>query len=399
MSERPLSPDRAKRLICYSTAVLVALSMNMINLGAVFYLRDHRSATGSQIGLFSAMFWLGYSGGCHLLQPRLRHWSAARAVQASLAAMSLIVLLYVFVPWLPLLFLLALCKGLALSLFWPIVMGWITAGMEGRDLNRELARFNLAWSSGMIVGPYIAGWLSDFDSTFTILVGSALYVVGAAFLIVIGELQPEVRLTVSGGTPQDRGTDTVDRSTPLRFPAWLGLFATFAALGVIINVFPLAAREELGMMPSTVGVLFLQRSLLSTLTFLVLGQVIFWHFRLWPMLVSMVTLALLHVALIGMESLSVLVVLFGAMGILMSLCYNASLFHGAAGSPDRTARMAMHESIIGGGIVLGSIGGGWLYQYHGTVAVYATTAAALLAAAGAQLWLYYLLLSRRQSVG
>ena len=46
----------------------------------------------------------------------------------------------------------------------------------------------------------------------------------------------------------------------------------------------------------------------------------------------------------------------------MGLVYNESVFHGISGSRSRAGRMAIHESTLNTGSVIGSITGGVIYQ-------------------------------------
>jgi predicted MFS family arabinose efflux permease len=49
-------------------------------------------------------------------------------------------------------------------------------------------------------------------------------------------------------------------------------------------------------------------------------------------------------------------------GVFTALGYVNSLFHGAAGSSHRVARMAIHESLLSAGLCVGASLGGIVYQ-------------------------------------
>jgi predicted MFS family arabinose efflux permease len=51
--------------------------------------------------------------------------------------------------------------------------------------------------------------------------------------------------------------------------------------------------------------------------------------------------------------------------VFTALGYVHSLFHGAAGSSHRVARMAIHESLLSAGLCVGASAGGMAYQKAG----------------------------------
>jgi DHA1 family multidrug resistance protein-like MFS transporter/DHA1 family quinolone resistance protein-like MFS transporter len=68
------------------------------------------------------------------------------------------------------------------------------------------------------------------------------------------------------------------------------------------------------------------------------------------------------------------------LGLLVSLIYNNSVFHGLSGSSQRAHRMAVHEALLAGGAVTGSMAGGLIFQNSGFAAVlYVCLAAAVIA--------------------
>ncbi len=50
--------------------------------------------------------------------------------------------------------------GVAMAFFWPYAMGWASYGYEGKALNRQLGYYNRAWSSAVIIGPFLGARLA-----------------------------------------------------------------------------------------------------------------------------------------------------------------------------------------------------------------------------------------------
>lgn len=373
-----LTPRGARRLVVFPAGLTVAFCLNLVNLGIVFFLREERQATAGQIGIYTAIAWLSYAVGCQVMPQRFASRSAARTVMGSLCGLSFCMLLVLYVQPLPLLYVIAGVHGVCLSLFWPVVMAWATHKLEAAALNRAMGWFNLSWSTGMVAGPFVAGWLCDIHSVWSIAVAAILFSLLAGWIVVMTELQPQAREQRTGGERTSQVVDQPDLGTPLRFPSWLGVWATFVSVGMLMTVFPLVADEQMGLSRSFIGTLFLIRSLVTTLCFLWLARVSFWHHRGWPLLAAMAILTALHVWLVIAESKVVLSLLFCLIGLASAFTYNMSMFHGAAGSTNRTSRMAIHESLIGGGIVAGSFAGGWLAEHVGAVSAFYATAGLLL---------------------
>ncbi|MCI7606508.1 MAG: MFS transporter, partial [Spirochaetales bacterium] len=55
--------------------------------------------------------------------------------------------------------------------------------------------------------------------------------------------------------------------------------------------------------------------------------------------------------------------LFALYGAVFALSYNLSIFHGAEGAKERHKRMVIHEVLLTIGTILGSLIGGFVYQY------------------------------------
>jgi DHA1 family multidrug resistance protein-like MFS transporter/DHA1 family quinolone resistance protein-like MFS transporter len=183
------------------------------------------------------------------------------------------------------------------------------------------------------------------------------------------------------GTPPGENGDQAQpgRSTLLRYPAWLGHFACFFAVGMLGVVFPIAGRNDLGLRESVIGALFLGRSLANAAAFFCLGRTQFWHFRPSVMLGGVALAAAGFGALAAAHSPAGLLPVFVLVGAMTGLIYSESIFHGASGSKDRAARMAIHEAVLSGGMLTGSIAGGSVFQRWGASAAYGMSAGVLLA--------------------
>ena len=372
-----------KTAVILPSAFLVAIALGQVTFGMIFFLRDFYNASPVQIGLFSAGWSLSYFLGCLFIRP-LFNWMLPRysiILATSLAGATVLGIL--LQPTLPVAFVLFGLFGASLSFFWPPIMGWLSYRKEDAELNRVMTRFNIGWSTAMAVSPLLAGFLTELDPRISIGIGVIIFVATAILVLLASLTLPRIR--------NDRHRETTakaesgeDRSTPLRFPAWVGAMTSFITLGVIINIFPLFAREVLLIREGHIGILQFTRALSMVLGFIILGRTSFWHFRGRQMLIIQAVVALATLAALFAHSFSAFLFIFPVFGLAIALVYQNSLFHGVSGSTARAKRMAIHEAALTAGMVGGSGLGGLIYQAVSMQAVFLYCVVMILAGVAVQ---------------
>jgi MFS family permease len=370
--------------VIYPAAFLVAASLTMMLLGLNFYVQDVFGAGGAEVGALFALYFGVYIGGCLLIRPLTDGIAPRYLIIAATALMGTLDLSLLLARSLTVVFILFAVFGTSISLFWPPLMGWLSAGSEGKQLNRKTSRFNISWSTGAIIGPIVGGWLSDKDTAAPLWASGALLLFTSAMVIGAVLTLPRLREEVVSGGENADGSPAEDRSTRFRFPAWVGAFTTFTALSVLLNIFPVFGREELHLSKSAIGGIVFCRSLFMSVGFVLLGRHSFWNFRAGPMLLGQLLLAGCVAMLIGARGAIAIGALFCASGFFMAAAYASSLFHGAAGSIRRTQRGAIHESLLATGQVSGSFVGGIIYATFSISWTYRFCLAVLLAGLVAQ---------------
>ncbi len=281
--------------------------------------------------------------------------------------------------------------GLAMSFFWPPIMGWLSQDIEGSRLGKSMSFFNLTWSGGIIIGPLLAGILSAISPEIPLYVGSALFLLTGVIIAGGSILLPQIRADRGNDQSPERESGRVDMSTVLRYPGWIGLFTTFVVIGMMINIFPVFARDELFLKKELIGLLMQSRTFIATFVFIILGQTTFWHFKITPMITGQIGLACLVILMNFTSSPLVLAFLIAFIGALRALSYNSSLFHGVSGSINRTGRMAIHEALLATGLIFGSSFGGVVYQKYSMTVVYYFCGSIVFLGAVIQSGLYLLL--------
>lgn len=298
--------------------------------------------------------------------------------------------LFLLAPSMALAFVVYFLYGLLTGLFWPPLMTWLSSGLEGQALSKATNTFSLSWSSGGAIAPFVAGLLCELGLDIPVYVGIAIFALTGAVMAASGKLVPSPArggAAVATGPETDPPTREADHSTPLRFPAWIGAFMIYAVLAVFSNIFPLFAKDELGLSESRIGLLLLVRASFAALGFWALGRFGFWHFRRRYIALGLLLLLLLDLAFVFVHAPAGFALGLAALGLVQALCYNSSIFYGASGAWDRARRMTIHEALLTAGQILGSIGGGMAYQAFTWQTVFVFLAVVVAGGLAAQLFL------------
>lgn len=362
-----------KAYVLLSAAFVANMGIGILNFSLVFYMRDVFNSTASEIGWFSSTWAFSYFIGCFALHKLSRKIGAHRSIASAVLGMLFVVISMQFSTTVILMFVLYGLFGFITALFWPPLMGWISEGFEGHELNRMMGFFNLSWSTGLVISPYLGGLLLESNLSYPLVFAAGLYglLTVALFLVPI---------LFSSIVPQraDSRIDipVSDSSTSLRYITWLGNFTGYIIFGVLVFVFPLYAREELLFAESSIGLLLLFRAFFSTFIFVFAGRMSWWHFNKAYMLIMQLLMVVFALFIPYLKSWISFAAGLSLFGILFAGGYSNSIFHGVSGSIYREKRMAIHEAVLTVGVITGAIGGGEIYQHWGMITAFNSAAAA-----------------------
>lgn len=357
----------------YPSAFLVSLAVGFVIFGLIFFARDVLQFEPGRIGLLVGTWPLTYCVSCLLIRPLFGPVPPRFLMIGSCVTMGLSVMALLVFRSPDVVFPLFALFGFALGLFWTPVMGWLSVGSEGTALSRLISRFNVSWGVGNMISPFLCGWLYQIRPLLPLQLGAGLFFWVAAYVAWGSLALPRVRGDRSSGVADENPTET-DQSTPLRFPAWIGLWANYFGIGLLNAVFPLAGRVELGMDSAQVGFAFLLLNMLNVVFFMILGRWEGWHFRSWPMQVSTGLRILLFLLMMAVGGRIPVYVLMALIGIPYAVAYSSSVFHGCSGTIHRARRMAIHEGVLTAAMVLGSVAGGFLYEHGSSNVAYGVAA-------------------------
>ncbi len=341
-----------------------------------FLAQQHMEAKSAQVGLIAALYQGPYVFAVLAGRPLLDRIDPR--VQAALSNLLLAVSAcgMVFATTLNQLLVLVTISGLATSWLWPPVMGRVSAGLEGTALNRRLGRFNAAWSTGMVLGPLIGGYLYSWHISAPFWGAVAYHLISAVLLMTCS---PDVR----PARPSPQRAESALEIEPaqvacFRRMARVALVSGYVSLGLLRFQLPVLAEQELEMNPARFGKIGMFLSLTMALGFWALGRHPWWHFRarwLWVFQAVLACSLLLAYAASGAFALFLCA---GITGVGISFLYASHLYYGVTGGARRSRRMAIHEVLVSAGFLIGAYGGGLLADVIGLRAPYVVGCGALL---------------------
>lgn len=306
----------------------------------------------SAVGLAGTVVTLTYLVSC-LVAPRIgKVVGRQRLVIAACAPTLLILASMAASRSIPVLFLLVGLFGITAGMFWPALVGWLSAGQQGELLNRRLGRFNAAWSAGGIVG--------------TLAAGPLLARPWLPFVVAIAIESITIALVASAPRPADDSPEVAEHvatAVPASKAMMRVAALVFAAawLGMGVLRYPLvSAINALSLGPRTHSVIAAALSLTLTIVFYFLGRSNGWQRS--PMVVIgagiVAAAALGSIALCGRGWTMGALVVIATAG--MAVGAQADLYWRASKGSDRSASMAAHEVLASVVFAVGSWGGGWV---------------------------------------
>ena len=329
-------------------------SIVIFNFTLVYYLREC-GIDSVGIGLASSIYPTLYFLGCIFMPKFLPSLNGKARILAANIGMAFTGLVLTFIKNEALIMTDLVFYGLFQSLLWTNMETWITGGKEGGELTSRLTLFNFSWSFSVGLATSFSGFVSEYSTRLSIWSGCVFFLISALLVALSGRSYDSKK--------EKEEIVSEDHSSPLRFPSWAGVLLVYTGYSLVLTVFPQYAMDTLGYSESVTGNILLFRGISVTIAFLIMQKARVWQKGVGPILGSQAFFAILTFLMLFLRSVAAFAILFALYGFVFALSYDLSIFHGAEGAKDRHKRMVIHEVLLTIGTIIGSLVGGFVYQY------------------------------------
>ncbi len=353
-----------KNILILSTSFFIQFANVAIILALVYYLKIKFQIDAKLIGIIMSINTISYFIFCLLLMRITEKITPLHCIEIGLFSLFVYSFLIINVNNLTIICILQIFYGFSFCFIWPPLSGWLNRNKEGDRLGKTNSFFNLSWSSGSAFGPIIAGILIGKNLTFTFIISGFIFFILLIILLVISNIYTSLKIEKSEKINADESS-TKDKSTPVRYYSWIGLFLVFLIYTVINNIFPIYALDVLNLGSEWSGSIISIKGFITVFFFWILGKNSWWHFKLRYTIGSQTVLAIFCLVASYIKSIAAITIFFSLIGILLAFMYESSLFHGMSGTKHKSRRMTIHELSLSLGTVGGNIFGGKIYNKLG----------------------------------
>ncbi len=280
--------------------------------------------------------------------------------------------------------LMAAC-GCGMALFWPVLEAWLSEEGDADEIRRGLGGFNVSWSAGGALGPFVGGILYTLSATLAFMFAASGMLL-VAWLALLHK-KPKAAAGHDVAVAPENDVEPVPRS--LLYAAWIANFASWFAISEIRVLFPRLGLD-LGMQPWVIGTIMFSLGVALTAMFHVMGASGRWHGKASPLLCAQAFIIVLLFLSIRFDSAFALGIVFAGLGVGFGVTYSYSLYCSIVGSLNKGAASGRHEMVLGIGALLGPLMGGIAAEmFHTQRAPYVLSAGLVLAAMAAEIFILW----------
>ncbi len=311
---------------------------------------DRFSASPFELGILGFLINFLYSFFTFLAGITRLKFHRAKLLKISTFILFLIFPLFPFLPHLYGVIALFGLYGILQSWIWPALQ----AGLHHRDeksLSRTTGNYNIAWSSGNILGAYLGGKIYEISFSFPFFLASFIYLL--MFLILKDISLPS--------PPEEAPSLSSPYPYYLRISRIFNLL-NFMAIGAILFLFPKLAKLY-GFTPSLIGILFSVFFAGRGVFFFLWRIYTGWRYRFLPLFLAP-SLSILTLFILYLFSSPIWIGLgFLFLSISNTLIYSAALLATLDLKSSGMVTSEINESILGAGLFLGPLLTGWVSRF------------------------------------
>jgi MFS family permease len=263
----------------------------------------------------------------------------------------------------------SMLTGMFTAIFWPPMMGWVSTGYENEALSHRLGSYNMSWSTGSWISPYLGGLLVSIGSTWPMAVAAVTVLIcfaGVRFARNPQRDKAVIAARQSSAAPYEFHHDLA----AFRWMARVALVTGFVCLGLLRSQLGLLFKFELGYSEATYGIAITILCAANFVVFTAAGRMHKWHYVRWLFWGTQAATAAAMLLIVYCPYLWILFTAAGIVGICEGFAYVSHMFYGISGGKRRSGLMALHEFLLSSGFVIGSVAGGYISDSFGRYVPY-----------------------------
>ncbi len=384
--------DRKLILMCVS-AFILTISVNIFWVSIPFLVKA-AGGSDSMVGLcFTANLGL-YLLGCFAVRGFLDKLDPYKtAVTSNIFMFIILGVLYLTVLSgaksniaLIVLIFAAAVQGAATAFYWPPMMGCVSRGYEGADLNKRLGLYNASWSGSEIAGVLLGGFLDEWNLAGAM--GICTLIMGLA-VIATSLTKMTVAMPFRANSAGFENADVNQLTARFKTISRVGVISAFICVGAVRSQLGLLLKFELGWGESMFGIMLTFVAAAVWVGFVWMGRTHFWHYNTGLFAVIQILFIPAMCLIIFSKSFAVICAAAVVVGIGKAFMYKSHLFYNISGTLNRSRAMAVHEAVLSIGFVAGFFCGGFISDMFGRYAPYWFCIAAIAAAIAVEFVLYH----------
>ncbi|MBN1788284.1 MAG: MFS transporter [Sedimentisphaerales bacterium] len=260
-------------------------------------------------------------------------------------------------------------NGIITAFFWPVMMGWISTGYEGAELTKRFGFYNVTWGMANMVFPIIGGYLMEINYFLPLVLAGSMAVLCLVTVCLVKCISESLE-------PPKRSDSTIvsqemyRQSRQFLWMSRAALFSTFICMGVFRSHLGIFYKFQLGFSESSYGWAISLMCLFNVTVFWMMARSHYWHHNKYLFAITQSSILICILMIIMSSGLMFQLLAAGMVGIGYGVVYSSHQYYGVSGGRRRSGLMAIHETLIGAGISIGSLIGGMLSDRFGRYSPY-----------------------------
>lgn len=323
----------------------------LVERGMFFYTEEILGFTDRQNLWLALTFAVPYVFSAFAAHALTQRWMSEKAM-AILGIVTQTVFLLVVacypVGWT--IFVLQAVMGLCTGLKWPPIESYISAGLTPSQASRRIGVFNVTWAGAVSIAIVLAGPLIAWWNLALFVVPPVLSVISFVLFMRV----PSRPIHLAADHPERPSVEHLARMHALLVASrWLllGSYATYFVLAALMpGVF---TRLEVPVRNATMLSAIVE--VMRVITFFAMQRKPGWHFKTWPLLVSMLIVPVGFVLIVSTNNFALVLTGEVLFGIAMGLTYYCALYYAMVVKNAAVDAGGIHEGLIGIGFVIGPL--------------------------------------------